>query len=110
VKVAPLSGSLVAVTLPPWASTMARVIARPRPLWPAPPLRARSPRCKRSKMCGRSSGEIPGLSVRGADRPNLLSEYLKSAGALLPTPNSTFDPSKTRPQEERRGARRIFRQ
>ena len=38
---APPSGALAAVTVPPWRSTMARTIDRPRPLPEAAPVAVR---------------------------------------------------------------------
>ena len=46
--------------LPPWASTIARAIARPRPLPPRSRERLPSRRWKRSKICSSWSGGMPG--------------------------------------------------
>ena len=60
VNVLPISGALSTITVPPWASTMRRVMARPRP-------RPSNPRCKDrlictnpSQMCSCSSSGMPG--------------------------------------------------
>src|SRR5690606_20472330 len=55
-------GRLVAVTVPPWAAVTARTIARPRPVLPVSRDREVEPRANRSKMCGSSSGAMPGPS------------------------------------------------
>ncbi len=60
VNVAPFpSPSLVALTVPPWSSTRCRTIARPNPMPPCWRLVFWSACLKRSKTCGRKSGEIP---------------------------------------------------
>ena len=46
--------------LPPWASMIARAIARPSPLPPRSLLRLPSTRWKRSKICSSWSGGMPG--------------------------------------------------
>ena len=57
-KIAPPSGALAAVTVPPWVSTIARTIERPRPLPDGTAVLARAAStCKRSKTRGRCSGD-----------------------------------------------------
>src|SRR5439155_21222771 len=58
-NVAPRPGSLLASTLPPWASTIPLTIASPRPAPPVARARDGSTRQKRSKTWGRCSGAIP---------------------------------------------------
>ena len=59
---APPSGDSPATTLPPWASAIARTIARPSPVPPDARSRAASVRWKRSKTRSRWSAGMPGPS------------------------------------------------